>query len=77
MPTTAHLPDPSSPTGPVGPVWPPKAHPPGTAERLAAEQGTTHTATVEHIESLDIQLWDSDAEFDAFLDLLRHAKTWG
>jgi hypothetical protein len=72
MATATNRPDPR----PVG-ASDPTPHPPGAAEQVAAEQGTMHTATVEHIESLNAQLWDDDEDFERFLGILRDAKQRG
>lgn len=54
--------------------WRAHVHPPGTAERIAREQGKLHTATLEHLESLNIQLFESDEEFEQFQEWLREVR---
>lgn len=40
-------------------------------ERLLAEQGVTSTANAEQLAKTGEGLWDSDQEFDDFLEILR------
>ena len=39
--------------------------------RIAAEQGTATTSNVEHLLGTGSDLWNSDAELDEFLELIR------
>ncbi len=42
--------------------------------RKMIEQGVVHTANVEHLKEAGKGLWQSDEEFEAFMELLRTLK---
>ena len=74
MPTTNEADaTPALPYDPVTGRWR-HAKPPGAAEELARAQGKLHTATLEHLESLNIQLFESDEEFERFQEWLRESR---
>ena len=62
------------------PIPRPPAPIPDAAERLrqmAEEQGVTHTANVEHLEGCLEDLWESDEEFEQFMEILRESRRRG
>jgi hypothetical protein len=42
--------------------------------RIAEEQGTLHTSNFEHLLGAGKDLWANDAEFEAFLALIRASR---
>lgn len=48
---------------------------PQTIEELAAEQGVEQPQSIERLFGAGTDLWDSDEEFDKFLDWIENMRT--
>jgi hypothetical protein len=66
MSTDAKRPTPAPPVPPT-----PAGRPRKTLDELIAEQGVAETATFENLLGKGAELWDSDEEFEQFMDHLR------
>ena len=75
----AHLPAADEPVGnnlvpPTPGTRPPIPNGQERVRQIAEQQGTLHTSTVENLVGSGQGLWDSDEEFDAFLERIQAGR---
>ena len=72
--------NPTNPTTSNVPPSPRFGARPDAAERLKKmieEQGVAKTANIEHLEGCFEDLWESEEEFERFLEILRESRRAG